>query len=291
MLSTHGPRVVALGELLWDLLPGGPCLGGAPANVAYHATRAGGRGALISCVGQDELGQRAVAQLARAGVDTSWVRQDAAHPTGTVDVTFDGVEPRYAIGENAAWDQLELPPEALEQVALIDALALGTLAARTDRVSTRVLDLVKGLRGRRAPSAPGVLPRPLLALDLNLRPPHVNLDFVRQVLPLVDLLKINEEESAWLEAQGLGARFREQATDIQLALLTRGAKGAELSGRGLWASVAGIPVSGGDAIGAGDAFLASVLVALAQGTSPTVSLERANEYAASVAAAQGAMPP
>jgi fructokinase len=289
MNSPSGPRVVALGELLWDLLPDGPCLGGAPANVAFHATRAGGRGALISCVGTDELGERAVRQLGAAGVDVTWVGRSAGYATGTVGVHFDTGEPHYTIGRNAAWDQLEIPADVERQVASTDALAFGTLAARTERTSERILDLVRGLRGCRAPTAPGGLPRPLLALDLNLRPPHVNLAFIRQALELVDLLKLNEEEHAWLEQQGLGESWRGQSTNIRLVALTRGPRGAELSGRGLSATVAGIPVSGGDPIGAGDAFLASLLVALGQGKSPAMSLEVANQYAAGVAATQGAM--
>lgn len=217
---------------MWDLLPGGPCLGGAPANVAFHVVRAGGHGALISCVGRDELGERALQALGSAGVDVAWVGRTAAHPTGVVDVVFDGSEPRYSIGDGAAWDQIEIPAGVERELALADALCFGTLAARTDRVSTRLVDLARALRDLRAPSPPGRLPRPLLALDLNLRPPHVNVEFIRSVLPLVDLLKLNEEEHAWLQQQGLGETWRTQSANLELVALTRGPTAPRRAHRG-----------------------------------------------------------
>lgn len=264
------PRIVALGELLWDLLPEGPSLGGAPANVAYHATRAGGRGALISRVGTDELGERAVRELATRGVDVSLVGTDPQHPTGTVDVHFEAGEPRYTIGQDAAWDYVELPSAVGFDT---DAIAFGTLAARTPAARARTVAFL-----RQVHAAPE--PRPLLALDLNLRPPHVNLEFIHEVLPLIDLLKLNDDEDAWLNA----------VIDVPMIALTRGSAGAELSFQGETFSVPGMPVSGGDPIGAGDAFLASFLVELLKGTLPALCLERANRYAAGVAAAKGAMP-
>jgi len=270
LLVSQKPRIVALGELLWDLLPEGPSLGGAPANVAYHATRVGGRGALISRVGTDELGERAVRELATRGVDVSLVGTDPQHPTGTVDVHFEAGEPRYTIGQDAAWDYIELPSAVGFDTG---AVAFGTLAARTSGAALRTLDFIR--RVRAAPE-----PRPLLALDLNLRPPHVNLEFIHEVLPLIDLLKLNEEEDAWLK----------QAVDVPMVALTRGRAGAQLSAQGEIFSVPGIPVSGGDPVGAGDAFLASFLVELIQGTLPALCLEHANRYAAGVAAAKGAMP-
>jgi fructokinase len=270
------PRIVALGELLWDLLPEGPSLGGAPANVAYHATRAGGRGALISRVGQDDLGERAVRELEARGVDVTWVGRDAQHPTGTVEVRFAGGQPTYTIGADAAWDHIELP-SVLD--SSVDAFALGTLAARTPGAAARTLDFL-----RQVHAAPP--PRPLLALDLNLRPPHINPEFIQEVLPLVDVLKLNEEEQAWLVDIG-----RPWTTRAAIVALTRGARGAALSVRGVTFSVPGIAVQGGDPIGAGDAFLASVLVELGRGVPPELCLERANRYAAGVASATGAMPP
>src|SRR5215217_1853171 len=98
-------KVFGIGELLWDLLPSGRKMGGAPANFAYHARALGADGRVISRVGEDELGREILATLASLGVPTAGVTVDPEHATGTVGVELaaDG-QPRYTIHEDVAWD-------------------------------------------------------------------------------------------------------------------------------------------------------------------------------------------
>src|SRR5215218_4494539 len=109
------PLIVGLGEILWDVLPGGKQLGGAPANFAYHANALGARGAVVSRVGDDELGREILARLDALGVDRAHVSTDLDHPTGTVDVRLDGAGvPEYVIHEGVAWDFLSNDPKLID---------------------------------------------------------------------------------------------------------------------------------------------------------------------------------
>ena len=154
-------RVVGLGEVLWDLLPSGPQLGGAPANFAYHAQALGARAQVISRVGDDENGREGLRRLQTRGLDCSTIQHDESAPTGTVTVSLgeNGV-PDFTIRENAAWDQIVATPEALAAVREADAICFGTLAQRDPRSREALRTLVSAARA----SA-------LRILDLNLRPP------------------------------------------------------------------------------------------------------------------------
>ncbi len=100
-------RLVSWGELLWDLFPDGARLGGGAANVAYHASLLGARAALVSRVGDDALGRRALTELSSRGVDVSAVQIDADAPTGSVRVELAQGEPRFTLAQGAAWDRIE----------------------------------------------------------------------------------------------------------------------------------------------------------------------------------------
>ena len=101
--------MVGLGEVLWDLLPSGRKLGGAPANFACHARQLGEAAAVASCVGADELGEAALQELTARGLDTSCVVQSGEQPTGTVEVSLDDRgQPSYTIVEDVAWDGIPL---------------------------------------------------------------------------------------------------------------------------------------------------------------------------------------
>jgi sugar/nucleoside kinase (ribokinase family) len=99
--------ILGIGELLWDVLPDGMRLGGAPANFAVLAGRLGDRAAILSRIGGDDLGRRAVERLDPMPVETSFLEVDRVHETGRVTVSFTNGEPHYTIHEPAAWDFLE----------------------------------------------------------------------------------------------------------------------------------------------------------------------------------------
>src|SRR5437868_8889533 len=124
--------MVGLGEVLWDFLPGGKQLGGAPANFAYIASLLGDRGIVASRVGQDELGAAAAAKLTKLGLSFSYLQYDPIHPTGTVKVGVDGQgQPRFEIAKPVAWDFLEWTPEWQALAREADAICFGSLAQRS----------------------------------------------------------------------------------------------------------------------------------------------------------------
>jgi fructokinase len=285
-----GIVIVCWGELLWDLFPDAPRLGGAAANVAYHCAMLGERVCLVSRAGDDALGRRAVAELGAAGVDTELVQVDAAAPTGTVHVEVRNGEPRFSIGEQAAWDRIECDERVAAALAAADIVVFGTLAQRTSVAQGALQQALK------------VAPRAVRVCDLNLRPPFSSRAAVEATLGAAHVVKLNETE-----AEALGAMFGvsdpmrwlldEQG--IELVALTRGARGCLLATRAHRAEHGGfdVPAEAGDRVGAGDAFtavLSTLLVRRDVRQLDSAALDSlaalANRYAAIVASQPGAMP-
>ncbi len=292
--------MASFGELLWDLYPDGARLGGASANVAYHAAQLGCRSLLVSRVGRDALGESALAALRRAGVDVSGVTVDERRPTGHVHVTFEGGEPRFRIGEGVAWDRIVCPESLLVRLERSSVICFGTLAQRTPLVQGELARVLRRIGGRGLAALGNIqrtnTSRPLRLLDLNLRPPHDDPALLVDSVKLSDVVKLNEHELerckalcgplgasdpiAWMFEQG-----------VLLVALTRGARGATLFTRGVVVSQDGFPSRGSDPVGAGDAFAAVLAQGLATGKSLPEIAERACRYAAWVAEQPGAQPP
>lgn len=289
------PRVVSIGEVLWDEFPDGSRLGGAAANVAFHAARLGAESLLVSRVGNDDQGRRALALLAGAGVDTSGVGIDEHAPTGFVRVTFEEGEPRFAIGHGVAWDRIDIQSKVAAHARTAGALCFGTLAQRTPLVRGCLRHFLEGVRASASGRVlgPGRPPRPVCLLDLNLRPPFDDAATIVGALATADVVKLNEKEAEWL-SQAMGVQdpilWMFERFPIELVALTRGARGASLIGRVVTLHRDGIPTSGGDPVGAGDAFVASLACSLSSDESWPQALERANRHAAWVAGRAGAMP-
>src|SRR4051794_21441052 len=130
-MSKSTPIIVGVGEVLWDLFPGGKQLGGAPANFAYHAHAQGAEGFVISAVGDDDLGREIVEKLQHLGLDTRFLQTVRNRPTGTVTVEVDAAgKPQYIIHENVAWDHITWDETLTELALAADAVCLGTLAQR-----------------------------------------------------------------------------------------------------------------------------------------------------------------
>lgn len=276
--------VVCWGELLWDLFPDGPRLGGALANVAYHAAKLGAHAVLVSRVGNDELGARACRELGRAGVDVSHVQIDDERPTGTVRVDTDRGEPRYTIASEAAWDRIQLTQGMNELLPNADAICYGTLAQRTPLASD---ELQRALSLARANT--------IRLCDLNLRPPHVNRTVVLRSLERATTVKLNELElqrvAEALETTEPVARLLASA-DVDHVALTLGERGAELWTReGRFVQPAStIDPTRGDRVGAGDSFVAALALGLVERRAPATILARATRYSAFVAERAGGMP-
>ncbi len=280
-------RVVGIGELLWDLLPTGAQIGGAPANFSYHAGALGAEARAISRVGADALGRELISQLDVLGVSTQYVQVDDSLPTGTVAVEIDGAgQPHYHITAGVAWDHLQVTPDAMMVVSSTDAICFGTLAQRN--VVAR--DAIRALVAASPYDA-------LRILDVNLRQHYFSPALIDESLMLATVLKVNDVELPQLAAM-FGLTGSEHAQMVQIAerwqlravALTRGDKGSALLTEHAWSEHPGVRVVVADTIGAGDAFTAAMTLGLLKGWSLDDVNAQANLVAAYVASQAGGTP-
>ena len=176
--------VLIWGEVLWDRFPDGDQLGGAPANVAWHLGQAGGWARLVTRVGDDPDGRRAVEKLEQV-VDTSLVQVDPERATGEVTVRLENGEPRYTLHADRAWERIactDITRAALDEAGV---LIFGTLAQRTPEGLAAWRDAVASTRATKV-------------CDLNLRPTDQYADAIADAIAAADIIKINEQEVAAL---------------------------------------------------------------------------------------------
>ena len=123
--------ILSFGEALWDLLPTGPALGGAPLNFAYRLNSLGHRSIIVSRLGKDEFGQKALKQIVSLGMEDTYLQWDETYPTGTVEIYFDkDKNPDYTIIENVAYDYIEFNADLENIIESADCICFGTLAQR-----------------------------------------------------------------------------------------------------------------------------------------------------------------
>lgn len=277
-------EILCVGEVLWDSLPAGLFLGGAPFNVACHLNRSGARATMVSRVGSDRLGEEAVRRGAGYGVATDLIQVDDALPTGFVRATVDEAgEAHYEILSPAAWDAIEITSHLVARAEQARAIVFGTLAQRDARSRSTIERLWRG--------------DALKVCDVNLRPPFDDRAIVRRSLEHSDVVKVSREElkrlAAWFQLPaGEHAAVVQIARDFEcdVVCVTRGIDGAALWRNEEWTEHPGFRVQVRDTVGAGDAFLAMLLIGLLEGTDSASVLERANQTGASVAAQFGAVP-
>ena len=282
------PVVIGLGEVLWDLLPAGKQLGGAPANFAYHAHTLGAEALVFSRVGNDAPGREILDRLSGLGLRTDGITMDSTTPTGTVSVALDAQgQPTFTIHENVAWDFIEAGDGILREAARADAICFGTLAQRhpVARAAIRaVLD-----------AAP---PTALRIFDINLRQHFWSRELIVESLQLADVLKLNDEELPTLARllglagdessllRQLAARF-----DLKAVALTKGAKGSSLLADGELVNCPGSRIAIADTVGAGDSYTAALALGLLAGHEPERIIEFAHQVADYVCTQPGATPP
>ena len=280
------PRIVAIGEVLWDLLPGGRQLGGAPANFAIHAHALGGDVRLVSRIGDDPLGREVLDAFRRRGMPTDTIAVDASAPTGTVEVAIGPAgQPEYRIVEDVAWDGIAVDAAAMEAVGEADAICFGSLAQRSAQSRAAIETLLV------------VAPRAFCIFDVNLRAPYIDVQVIEASLERADALKLNDQELPILakmfdlpagEHEGVEALARRFC--LSLVALTRGAQGSLLHAVNEWSDHPGLEAKVVDTVGAGDAFTAMLVVGRLAGWPLAEINRRANEVAAFVCTQAGATP-
>jgi len=256
------PCILAFGEVLWDLLPAGPRLGGAPANVAMQAVRQGAEALLYSAVGVDERGQQALEILNQRGVNTQLMQKIPASATGTVGVTLDAAgKPTFVIHPHAAWDQVTWSEQLETWLPQLDMVYFGTLGQRGGQSRNSLQRLLKQAQ------AQGIT----RVVDINLRAPFYDAVLIRESIAAANILKLSDDELAEV-AQAYGLTVQPQVvetlqalrhvTGLQLVVLTCGAKGAIAVSATEVVDQPGIPVKVVNTVGAGDAFTACLMVGL-----------------------------
>ncbi|MGA2807786.1 MAG: carbohydrate kinase [Terracidiphilus sp.] len=286
--------ILGIGELLWDLLPEGPQLGGAPANFTVMAGRLGNHAVALSRIGRDDLGRKAVELLNPLPADASFLQVDPAHETGRVTVAFEGGQPHYTIHQPAAWDFLELSDEWVQLAERADAICFGSLAQRGSESRQTIQTL--------AAQTPATCVR---VFDVNLRTPFYSGEVIQESLELATVMKMNDAEVPQVltllglpgyepAAPGhlrMGAeRLLEEFPSLEMVAVTRGGHGSLLVKREEWHEHPGIPVKVADTIGAGDAFTAAMTHYLLRGADLAALNEAGNRWGGWVASQAGAMP-
>jgi fructokinase len=282
--------IVGVGELLWDLLPSGKQLGGAPANFAYITNLLGDTGIPASRVGRDSLGGEALHRLTQLGLTTDFIQRDSTHPTGTVQIEVDSAgQPRFEISGSVAWDFLDWTPQWQTVAPQADAVCFGSLAQRSDISRATIRKFVMASR-----------PNAVRVFDVNLRQNFFSAEILAESMGLATIVKLNQEELPRimrlleLEPHGDEDSARRLLSlslhNPRLVCVTRGGGGSLLVTADESSEHPGFRVKVADTVGAGDAFTAALVHGYLRRTSLAQINETANRVGAWVASQSGATP-
>lgn len=283
------PLVIGIGEVLWDLLPAGKKLGGAPANFVFHVNQFGLPARLVSAIGADTLGVEIVATLGESGIES--MLPEVPFPTGTVGVTLDskGI-PHYDITEGVAWDNIPFTPALDALSRRVSAVAFGSLAQRSE-VSRATI-------GRFIDAVAANNPDALIVFDINLRGDYYTEETVMESLRRCNILKINDEELEILcPMLGIPDADRSIACPaiierfgLKILILTCGVEGSHVFTPDTLSFLPTPTVEVADTVGAGDSFTAAFVSSLLRGLTVREAHETATATAAFVCTNHGATP-
>ncbi|MDE7153295.1 MAG: carbohydrate kinase [Muribaculaceae bacterium] len=280
--------VVGMGEALWDVLPEGKKIGGAPANFAYHVSQFGLPSCVVSAVGDDPLGHEIIENFVSKGLNH--LIDTVPYPTGTVQVEIDqaGI-PQYEIKENVAWDNIPYTAR-LEQLAeRTTAVCFGSLAQRnvvSRNTINRFLDAIPSENN------------PLIVFDVNLRQGFYNKDILCNSMERCNILKINDEElitvSRMFGYPGIDLQDKCWILlgkyNLKMLILTCGINGSYVFTPGNVSFQPTPKVEVADTVGAGDSFTAAFIAGIMKGMSVTEAHSLAVQTSAFVCTKKGAMP-
>lgn len=278
--------VVGLGEVLWDMLPEGRKIGGAPVNFAYHAGQFGIDTMAVSAIGNDKLGEDTIAEM--NGKHLSHIFPSVPYPTGSVQVKLDekGV-PAYDIKENVAWDNIPFTNEIESVARSCRAVCFGSLAQRNAVSRNTIRKFIE--------STPSGCIR---IFDINLRQNFYTSNVIHDSLELCNILKINDEEIMLVsrmfnyDSSNIENVCRTIMEDfsLEMVILTCGTKGSYIFTKGGVSFIPTPKVNVADTVGAGDSFTGSFCAAILRGLPVAEAHKKAVEVSAYVCTQNGAMP-
>lgn len=277
-------QVTCFGEVLWDVFPTHKVIGGAPLNVALRLRSFGVEVAVISRIGEDENGKKAIDYFEENNMDTSFVQRDSNLDTGHVIVSLDNTgSASYEIFKPVAWDNIQFNKENMALVAKSDLLVFGSLACRESNSRNTLFKLLENANYK--------------VFDVNLRKPDYTLELIHLLMNKADFIKMNDEE-----LDDICSAFNCKATNIEEQIqcisretntnticVTKGGDGAVLYINNVFYNNNGFKVVVEDTVGAGDSFLASLISKLLlEKLDPQKALDYACAVGSLVASKKGA---
>ena len=291
-MSDSPPMIVGLGAALYDMLPSGPELGGAPLNAVVQAYQLGtligdNAAIVVSRIGRDKLGETLLGELVSRGINTSFIQIDPDTPTGTVKITLQGTEPVYEIIRDVAWDRLSWDDSLAGLARRCDAVCYGTMSQRTELARSTIQQFVN------------TATQAVRLLDLNLRQDYFSVEVLENSFRAASIVKMNEEEltivTSLLSLDQTSEpipRLIDQF-ELDLFVLTRGKLGTALHTADsivLGQEAKFEPEPNADSVGAGDACSAAVLHGMIRNWPLQKTADLANRLGAFVASRKGANP-
>lgn len=270
---------IVFGEILFDCFGDTSTLGGAPLNAGIHLSRLGLKGRIVSAVGDDSLGHRALEEARAAHLDVSAVAVSGNAATGRADVVMRGTDADYVFNGDAAWDAIPYPDSIEERTRI---LYFGTLAQRSKTSRETLASLIRNVKAEH------------IFYDVNIRKHFYSEETVRASLAACTILKMNSEELPLIERLSgeSGVEGIMEHYSIDTVLVTEGSAGAFAVCRGAHrfrAVPSDVPVA--DTVGAGDAFSAGFLAALVKGLGVERALKAGSVLADFTVSHRGAVPP
>lgn len=279
--------IVGMGEALWDVLPDGKKIGGAPANFAYHVSQFGLDSCAVSAIGDDALGEELLENFDRKGVNH--LIEKVPYPTGTVQVEIDqaGI-PQYEIKENVAWDNIPYTARLDFLASRTRAVCFGSLAQRNIVSRNTINRFIDAMPEKGA----------LKVFDVNLRQGFYNKEILCNSMQKCNILKINDEElvvvSRMFGYPGIDLQDKCWILlgkyNLQMLILTCGINGSYVFTPGNVSFQPTPKVDVADTVGAGDSFTATFIACTLKGMPVAEAHRRAVEVSAYVCTQAGAMP-
>ncbi len=277
------PVIIGIGELLWDMLPSGKKVGGAPINFAYHAARSGAESYAISAIGNDLLGNEILQEINRVGINH--IIEKVNYPTGTVLVELNDGIPNYTIIESVAWNFIPLTEPMRKLAQKADAICFGTLAQRSE-VSRNTIRTILSLVSKQA----------YRILDINIRQHYYSKKIITDSLRSCNVFKINDDElnllKAMYEKQHLAdeevCRWFLKEFNLKFLILTAGADYSSIFTPDNSSYIKTPKVKVVDTVGAGDSFTGAFISSIIDGKSLFQAHQTAVDRAAYVCTQAGA---
>jgi fructokinase len=285
MIEKNNIKAICFGEVLWDVFPSHKKIGGAPLNVALRINSFGVDTTMISRIGKDEDGNDILSFLKNENLSSDSIQVGEDYKTGVVNVMINEKgNASYDIMYPSSWDKIDLSKEILEKVSESDVFVFGSLICRDEVSRSTLYALLDKAKYK--------------VMDANLRSPYYTTEVLIELMSKADFIKLNDEE-LWEISRKLGSpynsfeqniKFIAEKTNTKQVCVTKGAFGAVLFYNEKFYYNSGYFIKVVDTVGAGDSFLASLIVRLLRGKSPQKSLNYACAIGALVAGEEGANP-